>query len=166
MALIKSDTADLVVQVDACLTGARGVCTTIGYYHFRFPQGIAQCGFCIAVLEAFNILVACRLWALVWKGLHVLLFSDSWVTVCAINSGAAFEPLIRAVMREIWFLVAVFDIELVVRHRPGASMVMADALSRASLSSAHAGRVARLVHDLSEPRCEVVQCVLAPPVLI
>ena len=123
MALIKSDTADLVVQVDACLAGAGGgggVCATMGYYHFRFPQGIAQCGFCIAALEAFNILVACRLWAAGWKGQHVLLFSDSWVAVCTINSGAAFEPLIRAVMREIWLLAAVFDIKLVVRHRPGA----------------------------------------------
>ena len=166
MALIKSDTADLVVQVDACLASAGGVCATMGYYHFRFPQGIAQCGFCIAALEAFNILVACRLWAPVWKGQHVLLFSDSWVVVCAINSGAAFEPLIRAVMREIWLLAAVFDIELVVRHRPGASMVTADALSRASLSDAHAGRVARLVRDLCEPRCEVSHRFLAPPVLI
>ena len=166
ISLIKGEVAELVAQVDPCPEGAGGVCASLGYYHFRFPKGIRECHFCIAALETFNILVACRLWAPSWHGKHVLLFSDSWVAVCAINSGSVSDPLMRAVMREIWLLMAAFDVEFVVRHRPGAEMVVADALSRASLSRAHADWVDKLVLSLSEPRFPIDHRLLAVPVLI
>ena len=50
------------------------------------------------------------------------------------QSGRAQDPLIRSVMREAWLLAALGDVELVIRHLPGADMGMADALSRESFS--------------------------------
>ena len=112
VSLIKSETAELVAQVDACLQGAGGICASRGYYSFTFPEGIADCHFTISSLECFNILVALRLWALDWQGKHVFLYSDNWSAVCAANSGAATDPLIHAVVRELWWICATRDIEL------------------------------------------------------
>ena len=104
VSLIKPETAELVAQVDACLQGAGGICASCGFYKFTFPEGIVDCHFTISSLECFNILVALRLWALDWQGRHVLLYSDNWSAVCAANSGAATDPLIRAVVRELWWI--------------------------------------------------------------
>ena len=164
--LIKAQTADVVVQVDACLQGAGAVCAGYGYYKVAFPPSILQCQFTIASLEALNMLVACRLWAGEWHGKHVLLFSDSWSAVCAANSGAAEDPLIRAVMRELWWLGASYDFELVIRHRPGALLVTADALSRAGLSSAHRGRLETILAELPESERSVAAGLLSPPLPI
>ena len=73
-----------------------------------------------------------------WAAMHILLYSDNWASVCALNSGVAADPLIRACSREIWLLTAIHDVELAVHHRHGAEMHTADALSRKGLSEAHA----------------------------
>ena len=166
VALIKSEVADRVVQVDACLQGAGGICAGLAFYQFRFPVGILNCKFTIASLECFNILVACRLWCREWRGQHILLYSDSWSGVCALNSGAAEDPLIRAVLREVWWLTATFDVELVIRHRPGALMVTADALSRAALSQQHARRLQALLSQVNEPEVTIPTQLLCPPLCI
>ena len=112
----------MVVQVDACPTGAGGTCSGLGFYALPFPIGITSLSLSIASLECFNVLIPCRLWGPAWAGKHILLYSDNAATVAAVNSGAAHDPLIRASVREMWLIAAIQDVELVVRHRPGASM--------------------------------------------
>ena len=155
-----------MAQVDACLKGAGGVCAGIAYYKFEFPPCIQDCNFSISALECYNILVACRIWCPIWSGQHILLYSDNWASVCSLNSGSAEDPLMRAVLREVWWLTAVFDVELVIRHRPGASMHMADALSRANLSAQHAHRLQELLKRLDVPQMEVPSRFLSPPMFI
>ena len=164
--LIKEETAQMVAQVDACPLGAGGICAGWQYYSLDFPPAILQCHFSIASLECYNILIACRLWIQRWSGMHILLYSDNWASVCALNSGVAADPLIRACSREIWLLTAIHDVELTVRHRPGAEMHTADALSRKGLSAAHAGRAKRLVADRKEEACLVPTTLLMPPLPI
>ena len=166
ISLIKSEMADHVAQVDACLTGAGGICDNFGYYSLQFPEEITECVFSISSLECYNILVACRLWAAEWSGKHVLLYSDNWAAVCALNSGTANDPLIRASIREIWWLIATHDVELTVRHRPGASMLTADALSRRHTSQAHADRLGALLFNRDETEREIVRDLLLPPIPI
>ena len=79
-----------------------------------------------------------------WAGQVVLLFSDNWAAVCASNSGRATDPLIRGSIRELWWLCARYDVELIIRHRPGANMEVADTLSRAALSQQHHQRFLQL----------------------
>ena len=164
--LIKSDVAQVVAQVDACPRGAGGICTGVGYYAYDFPPSITQCLFSIAALECFNILVACRVWRQDWSGQHVLLYSDNWAAVCAINSGSAMDPLIRGVIRELWLITASHDIELTVRHRPGADMITADALSRVGGSGIRSDRLERILKGRPEPEYVVKTHLLLPPVLI
>ena len=81
-------------------------------------MGIRELELPISSIECFNLLVALRLWGDEWRGSTVLLFSDNWATVCAMESGRAQDPLIRAMMREAWMVAAVGDSDLVVRHLP------------------------------------------------
>ena len=95
--LMKAETAQMVAQVDACPAEAGGICAGLKYYAITFPEAITVCEFSIASLECFNILLACRIWMQYWRGLHVLLYSDNWASVCALNSGAALGPLDQGV---------------------------------------------------------------------
>ena len=164
--LIKAETADHVAQVDACPVGAGGICDGHGFYRLAFPEGILQCHFAIAALECFNVLVACRLWCKEWAGKRILLLSDNWATVCAANSGSAVDPLIRAAIREIWWLSAVHDVDLVIRHRPGAELVTADALSRAELSREHEERLRVILANSNELERNIPMELLSPPLPI
>ena len=164
--LIKAETAQLVAQVDACTSGAGGICAGVGFFSFLFPESITACQFAIASLECYNVLVACRMWMPSWRGLHVLLYPDNWASVCSLNSGVAEDPLIRACAREIWLLSAAHDVELVVKHRPGADMHTADALSRAPRSSSHARRAESLLAGRAEREWVVHHGLLTPPPML
>ena len=118
----------------------------------------------IASLEAFNVLVALRLWGPEWSGEKVLIFCDNWATVCAVNSGAATDPLIRAIIRELWWLCATFDIYLVVRHRPGSNMRAADLLSRQHTSLAFKSKLAQFKAEFNEAPRVIHSKLLAPTI--
>ena len=90
--VMKLTDAERAVFVDACLTGAGGYCRGHGYYKLVFPQALTDCKFCIAALEAFNLLVALRLWAKEWEGLKIVVYTDNYASVCAAASGAAQDP--------------------------------------------------------------------------
>ena len=96
----------------------------------------------------------------------VLLFSDNWAAVCAANSGRANDPLIGASIRELWWLCAYHDVELIIRHRPGADMQDADTLSRAFLSQRCFGRFREWERNTKESRLQLSPRHLAPPARI
>ena len=164
--LIKPTIAQVVAHVDACLKGAGGHCQNHGYYHFAFPVSIRVCGFCISSLECYNVLMAVRLWAPRWAGKTVLLYTDNWATVAAAESGAAMEPLMRGAVRELWWICAINDIDLIIRHKPGAAMVAADALSRIQENQHTPSSVHRLFQDPSEKQLSVHHSLLLPPIPI
>ena len=112
------------------------------------------------------MLVAVRLWAVEWAGLKVILYCDNWSVVCATNSGVANEPLLRGIIRELWWLCATHDIYLVVRHRPGANMMAADLLSRASNSPACRQRLLDFKAKHDEPERVIAHHLLMPPLCI
>ena len=124
--IMKPSVAERCCFVDACLSSAGGYSREHGFCKFVYPQHMQELQFCISALEAFNLLVAVRLWAPEWAGKNVIIYTDNWVSVCAINSGSAREPLLRSISRELWWQCAVHDIKLTVRHRPGAMMEAAD----------------------------------------
>ena len=164
--LIKNTVADYTVEVDSCLTGGGGLCSDTGYFSLDYPEFITQCHFSIASLECLNLLIAVRLWVSHWTGKHVLIFSDNWGVVCAIQSGRAQDPLIQSAMRELWWLAALHDVEFTVRHKPGAQLIQADALSRLSSVNDTASKFHRIVHDIGLPKCSLLNAHLAPPLPI
>ena len=97
-----------------------------------------------------------------WREQVVLLFSDNWAAVCAANSGRASDPLIRASIRELWWLCAYHDVELIIRHRPGANMQDVDTL----ISQRCFGRFREWERNTKESRMQLPPKHLAPPARI
>ena len=166
LTLIKPPIAGLVAFVDACPEGIGGHCPTVGYYAQALPHSFQQLQFSISSVECFNLLVGTRRWIQSLRGQVVLLFSDNWAAVCAENFGRASDPLIRASIRELWWLCAYHDVELIIRHRPGANMQDADTLSRAFLSQRCFERFRELERNTKELRMQLSPKHLAPPARI
>ena len=129
-------------------------------------ESIRELDLLISSIECYNLLVALRLWVRRWKGLSVLIFSDNWATLCAMQSGRTQDPLIRAVMRDAWLLAALGDAELEARHLPGANMGVADALSRESFSEEARDMLRWFRAEAQEVEVQVLQQVLSPPVQV
>ena len=119
-----------ILEVDACLIGGGGVCEDIGYFFYPFPECFQITGLHIAELECFNILVGIRLLVDQFKGRSVRVNCDNLVSVLALQSGKTRDRFLSCVMRDIWFICALNDINLVVFHKPGAELTTPDLLSR------------------------------------
>ena len=96
----------------------------------------------------------------------MLIFCDNAASVAAMNSGRASDPLIRAALRECWWLTAVNDIQLVVRHKPGVQMEVADLLSRAMTSDKAAEKLEAFASSTNESPRHVTTNMLIPPLHI
>ena len=146
--LIKPSVAQHVIHVDSCLQGGGGLCSGLQFYKISYPQFLMDLRLSISSLECWNLLVAARIWLPTLSGTTVLLFCDNWATVAAINSGRATDPIIRGSLRELWWLAASHDVQLEVRHKPGADMIAADTLSRATTSSTAAAKFAQFAAEI------------------
>ena len=85
--------------------------------------------FTLVHYEAFNVLLAIRLWGPLFKGKSVLVWCHNWAIVRILSSGKGSEPTLLAVARNIWLELARFDVELVIQHSSGHRNVVADLLS-------------------------------------
>ena len=95
--MIRSRVVSVVVCIDACPRGLGGVWWGEQFYRVPLPESIKGLGLPISSIECFNLLVALRLWVSSWKGLTVLIFSDNWAMVCAMQSGRAQESTVTVV---------------------------------------------------------------------
>ena len=166
LTLIKPSGFQHTASVDSCLKGAGGWCEGLGYYSVEYPEYIQTCDFCISGLECFNLLMAVRLWIQDWSGCRVEIFCDNWATVCSAASGKAQDPLIRSTLRELWWLSALWDVDLTVTHKPGEQMALADMLSRANLSEKHQQEFVEFAKHSSETRRLVSPQILSPPLYL
>ena len=164
--VIKPRVAQLVVVVDTCPTRTGGYFEDFGYYHFSFPPSITDLELNIAYLECLNTLFAVRLWIPFWRGKRVMLYCDNAATICAIHSGKPRDPLLQAIVCELWMMCATYDVDLVPRHKPGDTMIIADALSRVHHPE-HVKRSHReIMSSLSERQYFVNWSLLSPPICI
>ena len=163
LTLIKPAEPQFEASVDSCLGGGGGWCEGLGFYSVEYPEYIQQCKFSIASLECYNLLVAVRLWVKEWRGCKVRLFCDNWATVCATGSNRAQDPLIRSTLRELWWLSATWDVDIVVTHLPGEKMVIADLLSRAHLSESHRAKFESFRETSPESQRHIPSLLISPP---
>ena len=97
-------------------------------YHDKIPQDVDQAN--IATLEMFNILVALRIWAIMWQHQTVLFRCDNEAVVAVLNSGKTRDPDLAAISRNIFMHCATFDTPLKIIHISGKDNNIADLLSR------------------------------------
>lgn len=123
----------LVIECDACLTGAGGN-SDYGYYIWNFPPEHTRRFKAIHHLEALNILVALRTLTpqRQLNGKGILIYTDNMASSFALTTRKTRDPVLAACAREIWLEGATRDIDIKIVHKPGADIPLADALSRAS----------------------------------
>ena len=121
-----------------------------------FPACVIAAGHCIAHLELLNVVVAVKVWRDQWAGHRVQIFCDNTNACCAVQTGRSRDVFVQECIRELFFFCAVFDIQLHLLHRPGRTLVRADALSRAHT----AARFTEAVRD--DPVLALMERVVVP----
>ena len=144
------------VELDACLTGC-GAIAGDQFYANPFPPGVVEAGHTIAHLELLNIVVAVKVWRERWAGWVVQIFCDNMNSVHVLQSGRSRDLFMRECAKEIFLHTAACDIELQICHRPGVSMIWADALSREHTGPAYAQFVRQDPHLQAATRITVPQ---------
>ena len=58
--------------------------------------------------------------------------TDNTGAKCALSTGRTRDPILAACAREIWLISAVKQVDILIFHAPGETLILSDALSRAS----------------------------------
>ena len=120
---------DMSLELDACLTGFGGRCGRF-VYHLSIHLSRGFRNWTIVHLEMVNILMALRLFAKLWSTKKILIQGDNQAVVTVLKSGKTRDAFLAASARNIWYLTALYDIDLQFTHIRGASNQLADILSR------------------------------------
>ena len=68
-----------------CPRGEGGVWWGREMYAFDIPEYVRKLGLSIGSLECWNLLVTVLMWFSRWSGETVLIFTDNWLTMCALE---------------------------------------------------------------------------------
>ena len=120
------------IELDACLSGCGAICGD-QFYGRPFPDSVVSESHPIAHLELLNVVVAVKVWGAGWAGHRVRVSCDNMNAVLAVHSSRTRDPFMQHCTRELHFLCAKHDIDLLISHAPGVSLKRADALSREHL---------------------------------
>lgn len=154
VSLMKLDDFVCVIEADASLQGV-GAWGSGRYYASVLPKCLDHLP--IAQIEALNVSLAVRTFIDVrHSGRTVLLRSDNGATVAVLQSGRGKDPTILQAARDIWMHLARYDVNLVVQHIPGVELILADALSRMTISDNYVRLASDLVRENSLESVEVL----------
>ena len=123
----------LNLECDACPIGGGGFSDT-AYYHIEFPKEYKET-LNISQIEAINLVIALK--TLIPDSLsnaRILVKTDNTGAQCALSTGRTRDRILAACAREVWLISAVKQVDILVHHAPGETLVLADALSRASFN--------------------------------
>ena len=115
---------------DACETGGAAFFQSDWFYvgwELDFPQ---YCNVHINLKELFTVLLAVVRWGHLWKNRHITLYTDNQVTMYAINKGCIRNILGMHFIRELFCILAIYNIHISARHISGRDNIIPDALSR------------------------------------
>ena len=77
-----------------------------------------------------SVVVALRLWGPSLADKNICIHSDNQAVVAIINSQKTHDPYLAAAMRNIWLLVALYNIQITSQHISDQTNNLADSLSR------------------------------------
>lgn len=84
----------------------------------------------INVLELIPVWLCLIRCAHQWRDLHVVCHTDNSSVMAMINKGFSSNNLCMAILRDIFWRCAVYNIHITARHIPGSDNIVADLLSR------------------------------------
>ena len=115
------------IELDACFQ-VLGAIYRNQVYAFPIPRYCDS--FSIVHLEMLNILVAVRVWGILWKHKHILIKCDNQAVVSVLSSGKTQDLTLAAIARNIMMEISEQDIDLQVVHILGVENKIADLLCR------------------------------------
>lgn len=129
----------IFIECDSSKTGAGG--NTNGFcYAWEYSAQHTHAFAPIHQLEAVNIVVAYRSLAhlLRMPGARVVIFTDNLASSHVLQSGKTKDKVLASCAREMWLEAAKNDHLIIIEHKPGEELILADALSRRFTDTAKA----------------------------
>ena len=106
-------------------------------------------------------MVALKIWGHQWRGRRFRVRCDNSVAVSAMNLSRIRNHTMQAVMREIVFLAAMQEFEVLTSHIEGQKNEIADALSRWHIAPCHSQLFYKLTAHLSVSQSPVPEGVFS-----
>ena len=136
------------IQCDACLEGGGGFSST-HYYSVLIPKPMTE-EHHISRLEAINIVLAIKtLVPANMRSTEIVITTDNSAAMHTLNTGKTRDPVLAACSRELWLFAAVRELRITVNHAPGATLVLADALSRRHKAQEYEDIVVQMTRHLN-----------------
>ena len=132
-----------VIECDSCLTGG-GAFSQTHYYAEQYPTAYTRALPAIHALEAANLVEA--IYSLTFNtppGATVHINTDNMASATSLETGRCSDAQLGMCARELWLKAAINNFTIVISHKPGKELILADALSRAHSSDA----ARRIMHD-------------------
>ena len=114
------------IHLDACLTGLGGHFGSM-VYSLPIPLGFMK--YIIIHLEILNIVVAAKIWASHSSNQKIHIFCDNMAVAEVLTTGRTRETILATCSRNLWLIAALFNIDIIFSHIPGAENTVADLLS-------------------------------------
>ena len=135
-AIIRSRvTTSQFLYTDACLTGGGAHLQDHSFFAITWPQHMTQWQVAITELELYKILLAVRVWLTQLSGTTLQIWCDNEAAVVTVRSGRTRNPFLASCIRELWYLCATADVDILISRIPGERNNTADLLSRAATSA-------------------------------
>ena len=119
-----------VIESDATLK-AGGAWSKEKFFSSEFPLSITNSTLSINQLEALTVIHA--LYHLLPNDPHnhvIILNTDNQATQSVLSTGKGRDPFLTACSRQLWLIAAINSTDIVIKYKPGETLVLADALSR------------------------------------
>ena len=99
----------------------------------------------IEQLQMVNVVVALKVWGQCWANRRLQIFCDNKAVVDVLSFGRAKESILATCARNVWLLIAHWNISLVVSHVQDQENTMTDLLSRWSGTLEESAKLQELV---------------------
>ena len=103
---------------------------TSSFTRHELQQLLGKMSFVSACVRPGPVVITIKLWSRKLEALKVELLLDHSTCVSGINSQYSSNLFMQQCLRELWLLLALFNIQLVVRHVCGCHNWLADSFSR------------------------------------
>ena len=132
------------IYLDASLTGLGGI---FGNQVYTLPLPVQYRAFNIAHLEMLNVVVAFKVWGSSWANQKIQINCDNMAVVEVLQNGYARDSYLAACARNIWLLMAMFNISVDFIHISGKTNCAADLLSRWQNTAQDFEKISAMVSD-------------------
>ena len=97
---------------------------------FHYTWDARQASYSIQWKELFVIVAAALTWGHLWEGKRIQFHCDNQAIVLAWQSRRAKQPLLMTLLRKLFLTAATGNFHVTLKHLPGHSNAIADAISR------------------------------------